>query len=161
MNGIQILGIDPTARPSLVELDDYVPLSFRSYAPLLGGVRDVRLGNLSSDFLELTLGLDSNTLRGFTLVCFEAVHEIVPTGPLTEESGLPVLELDEVRFDGPLATQRVDLPVTFSVGFGDDSVEIDFGMLSAADRAFVCGPVRFLVNADSLLGIRVLGLTQE
>jgi hypothetical protein len=107
------------------------------------------------------LGLDSNTLRGFTLICFKAVHEFGQTGPSPEEPGLPVLELDEVRFVGPLATQRIDLPMTFSVGFGDDCVEINFGMLSAADRAFVCGPVKFLVNKDSLLGIQVLGLTRE
>jgi len=161
MNAIPISGIDQTARPFFIELDDYVPIAFRSYAPLLGGVRDVRLGNLRTDFLELTLGIDSNTLRGFTLICFEAVHEFGQTGPSQEEPGLPVLELDEARFVGPSATQRIDLPMTFSVGFGDDCIEINFGILSAADRAFVCGPVKFLVNEDSLLGIQVLGLTRE
>jgi hypothetical protein len=48
---IAISGIDVTVQPVVrVEADDYVPLSFRSYAHGLGGVRDVRLGDLSLNF---------------------------------------------------------------------------------------------------------------
>jgi hypothetical protein len=100
-------------------------------------------------------------VRGLTLLRFDAVHESLPFGVLPEEVGLPILDLDEALFIGPWATQRLDLPAAFSVGFGGDYVEIDFGMVSAADRALVFGPVKFLVNEDSLAGIRVFGLTRE
>lgn len=161
MNFIPILGTDATSRPTFVELDDYVPISFRSYEQGLGGVRDVRLGGLSPSFLELTLGLDSKTLRGFTLLCFESIHSPPPVCDLVETVGLPILDIDEARFQGRLATQWLDLPTTFSVGFGEDFLEIDLGLVATADRAIVCGPAKFLVSSTSLVGIRVSGLSPE
>ncbi|MDR6891029.1 MULTISPECIES: hypothetical protein [Variovorax] len=162
MTKLAISGIDITVQPVVrIDVDDYVPLSFRSYAFGLGGVRDVRLGDLSSNFLELKLGLDSNTLRGITLLRFGTTHELLPAFALREEVGLPILNVNEAHFEGPWATQCIDLPMAFSVAVGTDCVEIDFGMLFAADRASVFGPVKFFLNGDSLVGIRVFCLTRE
>lgn len=161
MSKIQITGIDPTKWSTYIELDGYVPISFRSYEFALGGVRDARILNDGGSFLELKMGLNSTTLRGFTLLSFEKIHEPQTMNNLVEISGLPILAIDETRFEGRESTQYLDLPGTFSVGFGKDFVEIDLGMLSTATRVAVCGPARFFIDAFSLVGIQVSGLSEE
>jgi hypothetical protein len=159
---ILISGLDITPRPAFIEIKDYVPLSFRSYESMLGGVRDVRLGGLSSSFLELTLGLESNVLRGFTLLSFDTIHEPKAFDFMVEREGLPVLALNSVVFSGRIGTQYCNLPMLFSVGFGIDFIELRFDeLLNTAERSIACGQVKFYINENSLLGIRVHGLRQE
>lgn len=159
---ILISGVDNTPRPAFVEVEEYVPLSFRTYESTLGGVRDVRLGGLSSSFLELTLGIEINVLRGFTLLSFEAIHEPNISDRTIEREGLPILALDNLIFTGRIGTQYCDLPTLFSVGFGSDFIELMFdSQLSAAQQSIVCGNVRFFVGNNSLLGIRIYDLRQE
>lgn len=158
---ILISGVDSTPRPTFVEINDYVPLSFRSYKSTLGGVRDVRLGGLSTSFLELTLGLEVNVLRGFTLLSFDAIHEPKTFESMMETEGLPVLMLNDVIFRGKLGMQYCDIPMLFSVGFGVNFVELRFGQLDAVEQSIVCGQVKFLVRENSLLGVRVCGLREE
>jgi hypothetical protein len=159
---ILISGVDLTPRPAFIEIEDYVLLSFRSYESTLGGVRDVRLGGLPSFFLELTLGLEVTVLRGFTLLSFDAIHEPKAFDSMAEREGLPVLTLNNVVFSGRIGTHYCDLPMLFSVGFGIDFIELRFDeLLNTAERSIACGQVKFYINGNSLLGIRVHGLRQE
>lgn len=161
MEKLLVSGVDSASRSAYVEFDDYIPLKFRSYLPPLGGVRDVRLGNQSTSFLELTLGLETTTIRGFTLLCFDAMHSPVPIPAKYEVRGLPILDIDKELFQGRDATQWVDLQIPFSVGLGSNIIEIDFGSLRIAEQALICGSTKFLMNLNSLVGIQVLNLTEQ
>jgi hypothetical protein len=142
-----------------VEVDEYVPLRFCSYEGTLG-VRYVRLGNFSGSLLEFLIDPYSMTVRGFTLTCFDAVHQPRAIAVLPRTAGLPIIKLSE-DFYGPIGAQRVDIREAFSVGFGEDFVEINLGKLSEAQRVVVAGTAEFYVGATGLVGIRVVGLAEQ
>lgn len=143
-----------------VEVDEYVPLRFRSYEGTLG-VKYLRLGNFSSSLIELLLDPSSMVICGFTLTSFEAVHKPKGNAGLPRYAGLPVLAIAPEDFNGPLDAQRIDIRENFSVGFGQDFVEIDLGGLPEARRIIEAGPVAFYVGTNSLVGLRVNGLNQK
>ena len=74
--------------------------------------------------------------------------------------GLPIVKFSE-GFNGPIDAQRVDVREAFSVGFGEDFVEIDLGNLAEAQRVVVAGTAEFYVGAVGLVGVRVIGLTEQ
>lgn len=159
-NTIAISGLSEAPLQHLqIEIDDYVPLRFRSYEGVLG-VQYVRWGNFSTSLLEFLLDPSSMAIRGLTLLCFDAVHQPRVTAALPQTSGLPVVGGFEA-FDGPVGAQRVDIGQSFSVGFGEDFLEIDLGLLSEAERVIAAGPVRFYVNQVGLMGVRVVDLTKQ
>lgn len=155
MNRLFISGVDATSRPSHVRFDEYVPLSFSSYDDLLGGVRDIRLGNQASSFLEISLGLNSKTLRGFTLLFFHAVHLPKAIETLPQFIGLPMVEVDENLFFGRQGAQWMDCLIDFSIGIGNNFIEIDFGLLYLSDQMTVSGRVEFFLSSGCLAGIRL------
>ena len=142
-----------------VEVDEYVPLRFRSYEGTLG-VKYVRLGNFSGSLLEFLLDPNSMTVRGFTLTSFDAVHQPRAIAELPRITGLPIVVLSE-GFGGPIDAQRVDVREAFSVGFGEHFVEVDLGKLSEAQHVVVAGTTEFYVGAVGLVGMRVIGLTEQ
>lgn len=146
-----------------VEVDDYVPLRFRSYHGTLG-IKYLRLGNFSGSLLELLLDPESMTIRGFTLTSFDAVHQpkTLTSANLPMILGLPIVAFgNEAVFQGPVDAQRIDIDETFSVGFGTNFVEIDFGHLCEAQSVIKSGLAEFCVNMDFLVGLRVVGLNQQ
>ncbi len=142
-----------------VEVDEYVPLRFRSYEGTLG-VKYVRLGNFSGSLLEFLIDPNSMTVRGFTLTSFDAVHQPRAIAELPRTEGLPIVKFSE-GFNGPIDAQRVDIREAFSVGFGEGFLEIDLGKLSEAQRVVVAGTAEFYVGAVGLVGVRVVGLTEQ
>ncbi len=142
-----------------VEVDEYVPLRFRSYEGTLG-VKYVRFGDFSGSLLEFLLDPNSMTVRGFTLTSFDAVHQPRAIAELPRTTGLPIVVFDE-GFKGPVDAQRIDVREAFSVGFGEDFVEIDLGGLPDAQHVIVSGSVEFYVGAGGLVGVRVVCLTQQ
>jgi hypothetical protein len=144
-----------------VEVDAYVPLRFRSYEGILG-VKYLRLGNFSSSLLEFLLDPSSMAIRGFTLTSFDAVHQPKVDIGLPRLTGLPVVAIAASEdFKGPIDAQRVDIRTSFSIGFGGDFVEIDLSGISQAKRIIADRAIEFYVDANSLVGLRVTGLTQE
>ena len=75
-------------------------------------------------------------------------------------AGLPIVEFVE-GFGGPVDAQRIDVKEAFSVGLGEDFVEIDLGGLSDARRVIVADMAEFYVGAAGLVGVRVVGLTKQ
>lgn len=140
-----------------IEVDEYVPLRFRSYEGTLGA-RYIRFGNFNGSLLEFLLDPNSMTVRGFTLTSFDAVHQPRAIAELPRTAGLPVVESTE-GFAGPTDAPRIDIKESFSVGFGEDFVEIDLGGLSDAQRVIVADRAEFFVGAVGLVGVRVVGLT--
>lgn len=142
-----------------VEVDEYVPLRFRSYEGTLG-VKYVRFGNFSGSLLEFLLDPNSMAIRGFTLTSFDTVHQPRAIAELPQSSGLPIVEFAE-GFGGPVDAQRINVKADFSVGLGEDFVEIDLGGLSDARRVIVADMARFYVGVARLVGVRVIGLTKQ
>lgn len=157
---IAVTGIDKSpSRGCRIEFDEYVPLRFRTYEGTLG-VKYVRVGDLSGSLLEFLLASDSMAVRGFTLTSFNAVHQPGAIAELPRTSGSPIMAFDE-GFKGPIDAQRIDVREAFSVGFGEDFVEIDLGGLSNAQHVVVSGTAEFYVGLEELLGVRVIRLTQQ
>lgn len=160
MKVIQVIGLDTTAFHRWhIEVDEYVPLRFRSYENTLG-VKYIRLGNFNSSLLELLIDPNSMTVRGFTLTSFDVTHLPKENKALSRVDGLPVIAIPG-GFIGPSDAQRIDIKKALSVGFGDDFVEIDLDGQSDAQRVVAFGNAEFYINSDELIGIRVVGLTPE
>jgi hypothetical protein len=144
-----------------IEIDDYVPLRFRSYVGTLG-VKYLRIGNFETSLLEFLLEPESLVIRGFTLTSFDKSHEPMKIQSLPTDEGLPVILLkDEQEFQGPTGAPRIDLREEFSVGLGENFVEIDFGGIAAASNAVKIGNVVFFTKVGRLVGIRVTELKPE
>lgn len=143
-----------------IEIDEYVPLRFRSYEDVLG-LKHIRLGDFSDSLFEISVDPTSMVLRGFTLTAFKESHELRSIGILPVMNGLPIIET-LYNFYGPIGAQYTDIRTQFSVGFGGDVVEIDFGGLCDAQRTIIYANVAFyLGRVNDLVGIRVIGLTPK
>lgn len=144
-----------------IEFDDYVPLRCKSYAGTLG-VKYLRLGNFETSLLELQLDPAEFSIRGFTLTAFDTLHAPKEFKELPVLHGLPVVRLDEnKKFQGPRFAQRMDIPENFSVGFGEDFLEIQLGLKEEPDKLIKSGSVEFCIYSGMLICIRILGLTSN
>jgi hypothetical protein len=144
-----------------IEIDDYVPLRFRSYDGTLG-VKYFRVGNFDTSLLEFLLEPVSLVIRGFTLTSFDRFHEPMKIQRLPTEDGLPVVALTgEQKFQGPSDAPRIDLREEFSVGLGENFVEIDLGGITSASNNIQLGQVTFFTKSGHLVGIRVTELRPE
>lgn len=149
--------------PSLsctTEVDQYVPLRFRSYVGLLGASY-VRIGNFRSSLLEFLVDPNSCAIPGLTLTSFDLIHDFLTLELPFSESGLPIVEWSEAKSAGPPAARRFDINQSFSVAFSASTVEIDLGQLANADRSIDCSSVEFFVEDDVLVGLRIGGLSKE
>lgn len=141
-----------------VTVDDYVPLRWRSYEGSLGG-RLVRFGNFRTSLLEIVVESDSMLVRGFTLTLADRQHWPLPREPRRLVEGLPIMSV-AAGFVGQPGLERMDLHQEFSVGWGEDFVEIDLGDLEKASHVVACGAVTFHVAGGRLRGLCVDGLTR-
>lgn len=146
---------DATSFQSLVEVDDYLPLKFRTYSEPLGGVRYIRIGNGETRLLELIVPADSMVVRGCTVPLIDRKVDHLLTGPEQFSLGLPIIDLADYEFSGPPSAQRLDAPIDFAAAVERDAVEFQFGGARSFDRAIRCGDVRFLVQQSDLVGIRI------
>ena len=159
---IAVAGLNEAPLPVChVEVDEYVPLRFRSYEGTLGVIY-LRLGNFSSSLLEFLLDPSSMTVRGFTLTSFDTVHQPNEIVGLPRATGLPVIDVAAAGdFGGPVGARRIDIARAFSVGLGDDFLEVDLGGFSEAKHVIAGGPAEFYIATSSLVGLRVVGLNQD
>src|SRR5207247_4270466 len=78
MTTIEISGTqDIRNAPCLIEVDEFVPLRFRTYERPIGAAY-VRVGNYSTTLVELIVDPISKLLRGLTLTSFEC-FAVFPT----------------------------------------------------------------------------------
>lgn len=59
---------EPSESPSILNIEHYVPISFRSRSRPIPGARLIRFGDFKAQLLELQFTVESLALRGFTLV---------------------------------------------------------------------------------------------
>lgn len=135
-----------------IEIDEYVPLRFRSYDRLLG-VNYVRLGNFNTSLLELLIDPNSSVIRGFTLTSFDKTHELRPLDRQPVRSGLPKIETEETG-------NRIDLRCDVSVAFEDYEIDVVWNQIPPSEIVKF-GRAIFVIGENELVGIRVIDLTQE
>jgi hypothetical protein len=144
----------------IVDIDSYVPISFRSCHQLIAGARYVRLGNFKTQLLELQCPPESLTLSGFTLLLGEPSVEGFLTGKGPSTAGLPEISLDQgAIFAGRIP--RLDIPMNVAVACANGEAEIRLGRAAEFNRKIVFGRVEFLLSDDLLVGLRVLDLTEK
>jgi len=152
---------DASSLQCRIEIDDYVPLRFRSYEGTLG-VKYLRVGNFETSLLEFLLEPETLVIRGFTLTSFDSSHQPMSIQPLPTEDGLPAIGLiSGQEFQGPSGAPRIDLREDFSVGLGEDFLEIDLGGIASASSVIKKGQVAFFIKSGRLLGLRVTELRPE
>jgi len=143
-----------------IEVDEYVPLRFRSYDGLLGASY-LRIGDFISSLLEFIVDPNSGAIRGINLTSFDSIHDFRTLYEIPSKLGYPTVELSQEQLDGPPAARRLDIRQPFSVGFSSDTVEVDFGRLANADRSIRCSVVEFFVETDMLVGLRITEVSKE
>ena len=158
---IAIAGTEEGTYPdTIIEVDEYVPIKFRSYRGTLG-VKYVRLGNFEDSLMEFLLDPASFAIRGFTLTSFNSVHRPRGLKELVTAVGLPMLAIDKSNFQGPIDAQRIDIHEDFSVGFGEQLLEIDFGSIAKAEKIVKSDPIEFYISKEALAGLRVMNLSAK
>jgi len=95
--------VPSVAGKCLIEVDEYVPLRFRTYERPLG-VSYLHLGNQRTSLLELLIDAKSQILRGITITIFPALSPWPQIGERTVSRGLPKLD---VSWGRPIASMRV------------------------------------------------------
>ncbi len=157
---VAVSGTDTTDIPFCdIEVDGYIPLSFRSYEDILV-VKCVRFGNFVNSLLEIKIDPVSFAIRAFVLVGFDVVHTPLEMRVLPRTFGLPILEIVD-SFAGAIDAQHIDIQNSFSVGIGGDFIEIDLCDMSSSNFVIVAGDAEFYTGTSGLVGIRIGGLTSH
>jgi hypothetical protein len=145
--------------PSLL-IDEYIPLSFRSYSGLLGA-RYLRVGNFQTSLLEFILDPISAMVRGVTLVMFDSFYMPNESALLLVEEGLPIIDLEQSQVSILAPNEHLEINHQFSVGLRDDIFEIDLFGIAKAERVVCCDRFEFLLNKDTILGLRMIDLNEN
>jgi hypothetical protein len=139
-----------------VEVDEYVPLSFRALPSPRPAPVTWRTGDLQTNMFEVKIDADSRELFAATLVTFDGhladvdarlflEAETVPGLPLTDASGSPASLLNE---PGQLTLSR-----------SDDQVVLHFGDITTPTTILAADRARFLVRGEYLVGVGFSDLT--
>jgi hypothetical protein len=146
----------------IVNIDSYVPISFRSRTRPIAGARYIRLGDFNTQLFELQFPPESLTLNGFTLVSGEAAPEARLTGNGSSVLGLPIFSLSlGEAFDRVATIPRLDIQTNVALSCRDRQADVSLGGAKTFDRRIVYGRVQFLISDDVLVGLRVLDLTES
>jgi hypothetical protein len=143
------------------QIDEYVPVSYRSY-PGLMGAKYLRVGNFKTALLEFLLDPISYTIRGITLLSFDRVHIPIDFQIISESSGLPIIDIQKSGFDGLAGgDNKADLNCKISVGLTSNCFEIDFFGIENSNRKINCGRSQFFLKNEVLTGIRFVNLLEN
>lgn len=153
--------VDHATMDCKIEIDDYIPLLFRSYSGTLG-VKYIRYGDGDETLLELLLDPITTAIRGFTLVSVGPKHHPELFAELPFAEGLPVMALlPGENFQGSIDESYIEIHKIFSLGAGPNFIEIDMGGITAADRYIKCKQVEFYICVNNIVGIRIVDLSQD
>lgn len=159
---VKIAGLyDVSECPCIVDINSYVPISFRLHTNPIGGARNIQLGDKHGQLLELKFPASSLAVSGFTLVSAagEAFSQAPLKGDGPSEFGLPIIELPEgKRFSG--AMPRLIVPTKIGLRHIGTLAEMRLGSINSFNRVVVHGRVQFLLLDDLLVGLRVIELSE-
>jgi len=150
---------EDSQRPCIVEINSYVPISFRSQNQPIGGARYIRLGDFKTRLLELQLPSESLVVSGFTLVSVEGSLQDALVGQGPSIVGLPAISMPQGQdFSGRIP--RLDIQTEIALFCGDGQVEVRLGAAEIFNRRVVHRRVQFLLLDDVLVGLRVVDLSE-
>jgi hypothetical protein len=146
----------------IVNIDSYVPMSFRSRDQPIASARYIRLGDFKTQLLELQFPAESLTLSGFTLVSGQGAAHGGLRGDGPSAAGLPIVSLSQGEaFSNAGRIPRRDIQTSVSVSCADGHAEVRLGAAETFNRRVVHGRVQFLLSDDVLVGLRVIDLTEK
>jgi hypothetical protein len=153
MTKIEVTGNhNPIGAPCLIDVDEFVPLRFRTYHQPIGAVY-LRIGNYSTTLTELIVDPGSRILRGLTLTSFESFDAWPNLGSVASLKGLPILRVDWEK--GP----RIDVRRDFHVSLRANELLVSWGDMANPSASFVFGKVQFFISESELRGVRFFDLT--
>ena len=135
-----------------VDVDEYVPLRFRTYREPLG-VGYVRLGNYSTTLVEMAVEPRTQVVRGLTVTSISDVSSWPSFDVSGVEEGLPALS---TSFEGG---EIVDLPREFMVATRPGEIVV-FWQDVGRCRGYRLGSACFLIADGTLAGVWFTGLTE-
>jgi len=145
----------------IVNIDSYVPISFRSRSQPIAGARYIRLGDFQRRLIEFQFPADSLVLSGFTMVSGEGSTHGTLMGDGPSAVGLPIISLPQGgAFSDSGGIPRLDIPTDVAASCTDGHAEVALGVAEAFNRRVVYGRVQFLLSDDVLVGLRVLELNK-
>ena len=143
--------------PCLVEVDPYLPLSFKTYPEILPGARYFRIGNFHTSLVEIGVEPSSMVIRSVTLVSFDRIIEPVQLHKIhvfEEIAGLPVVSSSSLSGD------RIDEQTEFAVCLHDDFFCIDWSHGKALSTVIRFQQASFYLAERELCRITFSGLGQ-
>lgn len=162
MNTIQVLGVHSMQDDlCVIEMDEFIPLSFKSYSNVLGGVY-IQIGNHTTTLMDIVVDPVSRVLRGATLICFDSFAPWPSMGQKRVSEGLPRLSGPWDRSDhSRLDYQAISIHRDFWVSIRGDECLIYWGNLADELQSAIFGRMEFFFVAEELRGIRVSELSQQ
>lgn len=136
----------------VVDLDEYVPLRFRTYREPLG-CGYVRLGNYSTTLVEMPVEPGTQVVRGLTVTSINDVSSWPSFDVSGVEEGLPALS---TSFEG---YELVDLPREFMVAIRPGEIVVFWQELGRC-RGCRLGSACFLIADGTVAGVWFTGLTE-
>lgn len=142
----------PPDAKCLIEVDEYVPLRFRTYERPLGASY-LRVGDLAGSLVELLVDPTTGLLRGVTVTSFPALSAWPIVAARDASQGLPVFAVSWGRMN------RIDAGVDFSVSVSGTEVLVYWQALDRCEASSFQGRVRFLSVDGHLAGVHFAGLS--
>jgi len=137
-----------------VEVDDYVPLRFRTSERPLGSSY-LRLGDQVSSLAEILVDPNIGLVRGITITSFAGLAKWPRFEVETIEQGVPILNVSQGN------RNRVDTGVQFSVSVQGSDVLMYWAPMQHCKASVLLDRVRFLTVGDQLAGVVFRGLSDE
>jgi hypothetical protein len=146
----------------IVNIDSYVPISFRSHSQPVAGARYIRLGDFKTQLLELQFPAESLVLSGFTLVSGAGAAHGGLRGDGPSAAGLPIVSLQQGEaFSTAGKIPRLDIHTNVTVSCADGHAEVRLGAAETFNRRILHGRVQFLLSDDVLIGLRAVDLNEK
>jgi hypothetical protein len=146
----------------IIDVNPYVPISFRTRSQPIAGARHILLGDFKSQLLEFQFPPESLALSGFTLVSGKTAAQGGLSGDGPSVTGLPIISLpDDESFSVRDKIPRIDLVADVVLSFSGARAEIRLGSAEAFNRSIIHGRVKFLLYDDALVGLWLLELTEK
>jgi hypothetical protein len=141
----------PLDAKCLIEIDDYVPLRFRTYERPIGASY-LRVGDQTKSLVELLIDPNQGLLRGITVTCFSGLSSWPRMDTREGSPGLPVLAVPWGK------ANRVDSGVDFAVSVQGSDILVFWAALDRCDASHFQDRLRFLVVDGQLAGAHFRGL---
>ena len=146
------------AAPCLVEVDPYLPLSFKTYSEVLPGARYFRIGNFDTSLLEIGIAPSSMAIRKVSLVSFDKIvncDQRTAAKGIQETVGLPVV------CPASLRGNRTDEHTEFGVCLCGDEFHIDWSQGKSLSAVVRFQKARFYLAERELCRITFRELSQS